>query len=48
MKLALPVAKAVRAAAGDVAVLCQFLPRRCIIYKRRLAPAGSLAARTKI
>jgi hypothetical protein len=45
MKLAPLVEKVVRAAEGGVADLCQFLLRRCIIYKRRLAPAGSLAAR---
>ena len=48
MKLALRVEKVVRAAEGGAEGLCQFLPRRCIIYKRRLAPAGSLAARTNI
>jgi general stress protein YciG len=35
-----------RAAAEDAGDLCQFLLPRCIIYKWRLAPAGSLAART--
>jgi hypothetical protein len=44
-KLAPRVGRVVRAAEGGVDVLCQFLLRRCIIYKRRLAPAGSLAAR---
>ena len=47
MKLALPVEKVVRAAAEGVGDLCQFLLPRCIIYKWRLAPAGSLAARIK-
>jgi len=46
MKLAPPAEKVVRAAAEDVGDLCQFLRRRCIIYNRHLAPAGSLAART--
>ena len=47
MKLALRVEKVVRAAGGGVDVLCQFRLRRCIIYNQRLAPAGSLAARTE-
>ena len=47
MKLALPAARVDKAAAEDAGDLCQFLLPRCIIYKWRLAPAGSLAARSK-
>jgi hypothetical protein len=47
MKLGPQAEKVGRAAAGDEGDLCQFLRRRCIIYKV-LAPAGSLVARTNI
>ena len=46
MKLAPRAEKVVRAAVGGAGDLCQFLLRRCIIYKWHLAPAGSLAARS--
>jgi hypothetical protein len=38
----------VRAAVEDVDDLCPFLPKRSIIYKWRLAPAGSLAAQSDL
>jgi hypothetical protein len=47
MKPALLVVRVDRAAVEDVDDLCQFLLPRCIIYKWHLAPAGSLAARSK-
>ena len=46
MKLALLVAKVVRAAVEVEGAWCQFRLQRCIIYKWHPAPAGSLAART--
>jgi hypothetical protein len=48
MKLALRAVRVVRAAVEDVVDLCPYLPKRCIIYKWRLAPAGSLAARINL